>query len=266
MIIESNDNSKLKLVRKLNTKKMRHKEGLYIVEGIKILNHAIELGAEIEFVLFSTRVFEVSGGREIVKKIYKESLEYSQVDDIIFDKLADTVTNQGVIAVINIRSLSDKSDISKFKNKCVFIDSVQDPGNLGTIIRTADAAGFNEIFISKGTVDPYNQKVVRATMGSILNINIYFIDDNNGFIKELKENNYQIIVTDASSNKNYNNVEYKEKVVLVVGNEGHGINEDVLNQADYSVNIPIQGSAESLNAGVATGIMMYKIKEVIESK
>jgi TrmH family RNA methyltransferase len=103
-------------------------------------------------------------------------------------------------------------------------------------------------------------------MGSILNINIYFIDDNNAFIKELKENQYQIIVTDASSNKNYNNVKYEERVVLVVGNEGHGINEDVLNQADYSVNIPIEGSAESLNAGVATGIMMYKIKEVIESK
>jgi TrmH family RNA methyltransferase len=266
MIIESNDNSKLKLVRKLSTKKARHKEGLYIVEGIKILNHAINLGAKIEFILFSTRIFEVSGGREMVKRIYKESLEYSQVDEIIFDKLADTVTNQGVIAVVNIRSLSDKNDISKFRNRCIFIDSVQDPGNLGTIIRTADAAGFNEIFISKGTVDPYNQKVVRAAMGSILNTNIYFIDENVTFLKKLKENNYQIIATEADSSDSYNDVSYNEKIVLIVGNEGNGINNEVLNEANYSVNIPIEGTAESLNAGVATGIMMYKIKEVIESK
>jgi len=266
MIIESFDNSKLKLVRKLSTKKIRHKEGKYVVEGIKILNHAIDLGADIEFVLFSTRVFEVSGGRGIVKKIYKESIEYAQVDDAIFDKLADTVTNQGIIAVIKIRSLSDKIDFENLKNKCVFVDSVQDPGNLGTIIRTADASGFSEIFLSKGTVDPYNQKVIRSTMGSILNTNIYLLNDNSNFLKELKQNGYQIIATEADTNVSYNEVKYNDKVVLIVGNEGNGIEEEVLKEADYSVKIPIEGTAESLNAGVATGIMMYKIKEVIESK
>jgi len=266
MIIESFDNSKLKLVRKLSTKKTRHKEGKYIVEGIKILNHAIDLGAEIEFVLFSTRVFEVGGGRGIVKRIYKENLDYAQVDDIIFDKLADTITNQGIIAVIKIRSLSDKIELENLKNKCVFVDSVQDPGNLGTIIRTADASGFSEIFISKGTVDPYNQKVIRSTMGSILNINIYLVNDNSSFIKELKQNDYQIIATEADTNISYNEVNYNEKVVLIVGNEGSGIEDEILKEADISVKIPIEGTAESLNAGVATGIMMYKIKEVIESK
>lgn len=266
MIIESNDNSKLKLVRKLNTKKTRHKKGLYVVEGINLLNHAIDLGADIEFILFSTRVFEVNGGREIVKRVYSEGLEYAQVDDIIFDKLSNTVTSQGIIGVVNIRSLSDKSDISNLSNKCIYADRVQDPGNLGTIIRTADAAGFNEIFISKGTVDPYNDKVIRATMGSILNINIYLIEDNLTFLKKLKGEGYQIITTEANSNVSYNDVDYNEKVVLVVGNEGSGIDDNVVNEANYSVNIPIEGTAESLNAGIAAGIMMYKIKEKIERK
>jgi len=146
MIIESNDNSKLKLVRKLSQKKTRHQEGLYIVEGINLLNHAMDLGASIEFILFSTRVFDVSGGREIVKRVYKEEHTYAQVDDILFEKLADTVTSQGILAVVNIRSLSDKSDLTSLGNKCIYVDRIQDPGNLGTIIRTADATGFNEIF------------------------------------------------------------------------------------------------------------------------
>lgn len=266
MIIESNDNSKLKLVRKLSRKKTRHQEGLYIVEGINLLNHAMDLGASIEFILFSTRVFDVSGGREIVKRVYKEGHTYAQVDDILFEKLADTVTSQGILAVVNIRSLSDKSDLKDLGNKCIYVDSIQDPGNLGTIIRTADAAGFNEIFISKGTVDPYNQKTIRATMGSILNINIYFIDNEGTFIDELKNRGYQIIATEANSTTSYNAVDYGAKVVLIVGNEGSGIDDLILSKANYSVNIPIEGTAESLNAGIAAGIMMYKIKEKIESK
>lgn len=266
MIIESNDNSKLKLVRKLSHKKTRHKEGLYIVEGINLLNHAMDLGASVEFILFSTRVFEVSGGRAIVKRVYTEEHIYAQVDDILFEKLADTVTSQGILAVVNIRSLSDKSDLSDLGDQCIYIDRIQDPGNLGTIIRTADAAGFNEIFISKGTVDPYNQKTIRATMGSILNINIYFIDDEATFIERLKTKGYQIIATKATSKTSYDAVDYGKKVVLIVGNEGSGIEDLLLSKANHTVNIPIEGTAESLNAGIAAGIMMYKIKEKIESK
>lgn len=265
MIIESNDNSKLKLIRKLSRKKTRHKEGLYIVEGINLVNHAMGLGADIEFILFSTRVFEVNGGREIVKRIYSEGVDYAQVDDRIFEKTSDMATSQGILGVVKIRSLSDQSELSALGKKCIYVDQIQDPGNLGTIIRTADAAGFNDIFISKGTVDPYNPKTIRATMGSILNLNIYLIDDSTKFLGKLKEDEYQIVTTEMDASNDYNNASYSKKVVLVVGNEGSGISDEVLNLKNLSVKIPITGSAESLNAGIAAGIMMYKIKEIIES-
>lgn len=265
MIIESINNQKLKLIRKLAKKKTRHKEGLYILEGVRLIQHAIDNGVNFKYILFSTDVFDVNGGRALVKDIYKKEIDYAQVEDYIFEKVSDTVNTQGVIAVIEMNSVVDSYKVKDLNDQCLFIDRIQDPGNLGTIIRTADAAGFKDVFISKGTVDPYNQKVVRATMGSIVNMNIHFVKNSVDTLKKLKDADYKIVVTDLDSNSSYNEVDYNDKSILVVGNEGNGIEKSILGLKDQSVYIPITGSAESLNVAIASGIIMYKMKEVIES-
>lgn len=264
MIIESSNNSKIKYIRKLEQKKYRYKEQKYLIEGVRIIDHALDINADIEMILFSTKVFDVNGGKQLIKRIYSENIDYYQVDEHVFEEVSNTYNSQGVIAIVNIQSLMDEINYKGLSNKILFINQIQDPGNLGTIIRTADSAGFNDIIITKGTVDPYNDKVIRATMGSVLNVNIYFIEDNNKVLNDLKTEGYQVIATALDGQKQYNTVEYNQKIVLCVGNEGNGLAPEVIDHATIKVNIPIFGSAESLNVGVASGIMMYKINESIE--
>ena len=130
---------------------------------------------------------------------------------------------------------------------------MSDPGNLGTIIRICDATNFKDIILTKGTVDAYNEKVIRATMGSILNVNLYYLEKSE-IINFLKENNYSIIP--------YNKIELKEKNAIVFGNEGNGISSHFINITDYKTIIPILSNTESLNVAVATGIILYKFREI----
>lgn len=264
MIIESSTNSKIKYIRKLEQKKYRYKEQKYLIEGVRIVNHALDIDADIDMILFSTKVFNVNGGKALIKRMNAKEIDYYQVDDNIFEDVANTYNSQGIIAVVNIRSLQEDFNIQKLTNKILFINRIQDPGNLGTIIRTADSAGFNDIMITKGTVDPYNDKVIRATMGSVLDVNLYFVDNNQAILEQLKTDNYQVIATALDASTAYNAIDYNEKVVLCIGNEGNGLETEVLDRSTLQVNIPIVGSAESLNVGVASGIMMYKINESIE--
>lgn len=264
MIIESESNSKLKLIRKLDKKKYRHKEGLYLIEGVRLIEQAISMNADIEFLLFSTKIFDVNGGRKLVKTIYSQGINYAQVEDRLFESLSNTVNSQGIIGVVNMQSLAKKSVAEKMSSKTLLIDRIQDPGNLGTIIRTADAAGFKDLFIARGTVDPYNSKTIRATMGSILNVNIHFVKETDVLIDQLKKDKYQLIATAMSSEKTYSAAAYSDRVVLIIGNEANGIDQELIEQADLKVSIPIQGAAESLNAAIAAGIVMYKINESID--
>ena len=144
----------------------------------------------------------------------------------------------------------------------MILDDVADPGNLGTIIRLCDATNFKDIILTKGTVDAFNEKVIRATMGSILNVNLFYLEKQD-IIKLLKENNYSIIATYLDKEAlPYNKIQLKEKNAVIFGNEGRGICDEFISISDCKTIIPILSNTESLNVAVASAIILYKFREI----
>ena len=139
----------------------------------------------------------------------------------------------------------------------VALDDLQDPGNLGTILRTVDSIGINQILVSKGTADSYNPKVVRSTMGAIFRVKIIECEDLEKTLKEIKKRKFEILVTSLQTENSIYDIKYNKKVI-VIGNEANGVEEKIQNMADVKVKIPMLGKTESLNASVATGIILYE--------
>lgn len=247
--ISSTSNVKYKYIKSLLTKKSRMKNREYTVEGIKSVHDAIKSGQTLSMIAVSKSFFEEN------KFLYPQDTEVLIADDSIFAGLCDTLTPQGIIAVIKMK------DTGEFKfngESFVYCDNVQDPGNLGTIIRTAEAAGMSAVLLSPECVDIYSPKVVRASMGSYFNIDII---PNVGHDKlyDMKKNGMNIIGGSLRDNTiDYRSADYSKPVMLVLGNEANGISDEVLDLCQ-SVKIPIYGKAESLNVSVAAGILIYEI-------
>jgi len=246
-LITSSNNSYIKDLIKLKQKKYRDINKLYIVEGYNILEEAKEY---VKTVIISDKNDPKT--KEFINK-YKD-LEYILVTDEIIKKLASTQTPQGIIGVCKY-----KEPIGT-KGNVVMLDGVQDPGNIGTIIRTAIAFNYDTIIMSEDSVDMYNDKVIRATQGAIFKVNVIRTDLKTK-IEEQKKQNYYVIGTSLRNAINLDKLEKPKKHVLILGSEGNGISEEVLNKTDINVIIPINKEMESLNVGVASGIMMYYLNK-----
>lgn len=256
--IKSKDNEKIKLVKSLQKSKYRSKERKYISEGLRSVELAIEFNADINFVFISNTFYEGNKNIKIISELEKITSVFV-VNDSIFDMVSTTENTQGIMAIIDMKDTSITSfNLSKHK-KIVVLDRVQDPGNVGTIIRTADAAGFDLVILTKGCVDIYNPKVVRSTMGSLFYMDV-IISDENSILKILKDNYFQVVSSYLNTDNFFDKVEYEEAVALVVGNEANGINNFWIENSDLLVKIPLYGKAESLNVAISSAILMYKIK------
>lgn len=245
-MITSKDNETIKEIKKLKEKKFRKDK--FIVEGIKMVKEAINEKASIDKIVFCNLAME----KEIEDL---RNYDYIEVSEKIFKELTDVVTPQGVLAVIN-KSINNKK-IDEKANYILALDNLQDPGNLGTIIRTADAANLKQIIVSKDTVDAYSPKVVRATMGAIFRVNIVEVNDLKETLLNLKNENFEIVTTSLQTNNSIYDIDYNKKVV-VIGNEANGVEKEIIKMSDYKVKIPMPGKAESLNASVAASIMIYE--------
>ena len=246
MIITSKDNKIVKEVKKLKEKKNRIDK--FIVEGIKMVQEAINENAKIEYIIFSNT--------ELEKQIYEiEKYNVLEVSEKIFQDLSDVVTPQGVLAVI-IKN-KEKQEIDYEQDYILALDGIQDPGNMGTIIRTADSANIKQIIISKNTVDSYSPKVIRSTMGAIFRVNIIETEDLVSTLEKLKNKNFKIITTSLDTKNSIYDIDYKKSVVII-GNEANGVTKEVQNISTTKVKIPMAGKTESLNASVAAGIMIYE--------
>lgn len=253
-VITSKDNEVVKSIKKLKEKKFRDEKNQFIVEGIKLVAEAIEEKTDIDSVVVCEDC--VNDG-SIDKKLLYEIARYKciYVTEKIFDTLTDVSNPQGIMAVIN-RKINNL-DIDYSQDIIVVLDGIQDPGNLGTILRTVDAAGLNQIILSKETADSFNPKVVRSTMGGIFRVNIIKSDNLANTLKEAKKQGFEVVVTSLDTDKSMYDVSYNKKVI-VIGNEANGVSKEVQDLADYKVKIPMFGKAESLNASVAAGIMIYE--------
>lgn len=241
-LITSVQNEKVKKWSKLQKRKYRLEDGAFLIEGYHLIEEAHKGDWEIVEIILeqSASVPDWAGNYPVI-----------MVSDNVFKHIADTKTPQGIAAVVKMKQAEWNPG-----NTVLLVDAIQDPGNLGTIIRTADAAGFDAVVLGNGTVDLLNGKVIRSTQGSLFHIPV-FQEDLLQKIGELKQNGFAIWASALKDAVPYNELDDVPKIALVVGNEASGIREEILLEADTIVKIPMYGKAESLNVSVAAGILMY---------
>lgn len=253
-VITSKENETIKNIKKLKDKKFRDEMGLYIIEGIKMIEEAIEEKASIKKILICEECLTTG---DLEQKILYEIAKYDciYVNTKVYNFLTDVVAPQGIMAVVAKPSKDTEIDYSE--DIILALDGIQDPGNLGTILRTADSVKLKQIIVTKNTADSYNPKVVRSTMGAILRIKIIETEDLAKTLKEAKKNKFKIVATSLDTNESIYDISYNKKVI-VIGNEANGVSKEIQELADNRVKIPMLGKTESLNASVATGIMLYE--------
>lgn len=248
-VLSSASNSRYKYIKALSQKKNRIKYGEYTVEGIKSVRDALASKKKVSVIAVSEEFYN---GTQFS---FPDGIEILVFETSIFNKLCDTLTPQGIISVIQMSENNAEFDLMK---PYVYCDKVTDPGNMGAIIRTADAAGFSGVILSEGCVDVYSPKTVRASMGSFFNIDI-FIEKNIDFLKKCIDDGFTLWGGALCDNTvDYREADFKKPSVLIVGNEANGISQEVLKLCK-GVKIPILGHAESLNVSVAAGILMYEL-------
>ena len=249
--IASRNNPIYKLVKALSQKKFRESEGLFLIEGVRLLEEAGNRGVKIKYLILSETAENIP--------LITSNCQTLRLPDILFKKISNTVSPQGIIAVAEQIKIS-LADISFKTNPLVVVlNSIQDPGNLGTIIRTSAAAGATAVLLTKGTVDLYNPKVIRSTMGSLFQVPIINGMDDYNAIEWLNQHSINIMVADLEGEEYYYSVNLKEPLALVIGNENKGPNDIWRRAADKKIKIPIPGLTESLNASVAAGIILYDV-------
>lgn len=262
MIINSKDNEKIKYTKSLLKSKNRNKEKKFIIEGYRIITLAIDCDAKLEYVFINEDFENKKEHIELLEILKNKNIKVYKTTNKLFESFIDTENTQGIIGVVKF-SINTLENNFKKENKFVLVlDRIQDPGNMGTIIRTADACGVDLIIALKGCVDIYNPKVIRSTMGSIFDMNIVY-ENQYEAINFLKNNGFSIVSSYLDTDNYYNNISYNEKTALVIGNEANGINDDIILNSDTLVKIPIYGKAESLNAAISSAILMYEIKKFI---
>ena len=253
-VITSKDNELIKNIKKLKDKKYRDATEKYIVEGIKLIEEAINENAEIEYVVICEDcIKDGSIEKKLMYEIAKLNCVY--VTSKIFGLITDVSNPQGILAVIK---RNQKNTMINYNEDIIIaLDGIQDPGNLGTILRTVDSANLKQIVLSRETADVFNSKVVRSTMGAIFRLNIIRSDDLVTDLIKMKKNGFSIVVTALDTDESVYDINYMKKVI-VIGNEANGVSKEVQEIADNKVKIPMLGKTESLNASVATGIMIYE--------
>lgn len=243
--IQSKDNKTIKHIISLQQRKYRQKFGEYTVEGIRAVT---DIGKKDFLRSILIRESKRSELEPLVQKGFTVSSVYV-VQDPIFDKIEHSVNGQGILGIAK-KCVNDLHSLIVEDGLYVALDGVQDPGNLGTIIRTAVAAGAKGIFLLKGTVDPYNEKCVRSTMSALCNIPIFEDVTLSEFYDFIKDNTIKTYVTSLENAKPYHTISYPKRTMIILGNEGNGVSREIIEMCDQAITIPMYGDIESLNVSM----------------
>lgn len=249
---------KLLTIKQLLQKKYREESGSFLLEGWKAIDEAVNAGVEIETIVVDEQ--RIDQERLLVKfeKSAKQVLEARARD---LEALTDAVTSQGIIAVLpKFDTERNLAAIRSDASVILALDSINDPGNLGTIIRTADWFDVDGVVIGKNSVDLYNPKVVRATMGSLFHIPIVSEVNLPEFLRGRKKEGFSVCTAELLDSVDLRTVAFPGKSIIVIGNESHGVSEEISAIADIRFTIPRFGKAESLNAAMACGIILSNLK------
>ncbi len=257
-LIESLENSKIKLAVKLHSKKYRDREGLFIAEGIRLVEMAVKSSWNIRCCIVTEKALENSRVKAIIDVAEKRAVPVYAVNERIYEKACGTVTPQGILAIME-KKIYALENITAKDSLILVMDGVQDPGNIGAMIRTADAAGLGGIAVLAGSVDVYSEKVVRSSMGSLFNIPVVTGIPAGEFVNYAKEKGLRMLVTALDDRaKLHYQADYEGACALVFGNEGNGVSDTVLQAADETIFIPMRGGAESLNVSTAASVVVYE--------
>jgi len=260
--VTSAHNAALKRIRTLHERAGREKEGLFLLEGAKLLNEALARNITVHDVVVS-QSFWTDGLPNVDQSGLSQSglSSISVVEDKLFKDLMTTQSPSGVIAVGSARQFSFADCLRSEDSLVVVGESIQDPGNAGTLIRAALAFGASGVVLTKGSVDAYNPKVVRAAMGALFAVPIVAGIETAALAKQLKSANVRIIALEASAGTRLGDANLRGNLAIVLGNEGNGLSQQALNLADELVNIPMTETTESLNVAVCGSIVLYQCAE-----
>ncbi len=254
-MITSSSNSKVKQVIQLKKKaKARADAGVFLVEGFKMVEEAINFGIQEVFVSESRE-------EELLKQPGKvlQTLSYEVVSDKLFSQMSDTVTPQGILATVRMPEYSLGSIMTRGNGHLVLLENLRDPGNLGTIIRSAEGAGATGVILSKESADIFNPKVIRSTMGSIFRVPFCYVEDFQDAMRRVKEHGITLYAAHLKGTKQYECFDYSKPCGFLIGNEANGLTEETARMADCLIRIPMAGQVESLNAAMAASILMFEV-------
>ncbi|MGX8774645.1 MAG: TrmH family RNA methyltransferase [Bacillota bacterium] len=262
--IRSKDNPAYRDALRLLRKKYRNQTGMFLIEGPRPVTDAVKAGNRLETVFIRESAAESPEARGLVELCAEapegdaKSIRLAVLADGLFDRVSDTENSRGIIAVARKSGAEGGIRETAGGRRAVILDRLQDPGNIGTIIRTAEAAGFGALIAIKGTGDIYSPKTVRAAAGSLLRVDVFEGMSAADAIGFCKEQGVRIIASDLKGSVGYTEAGMAGDIAVVIGNEGSGISGEFRDAADTLVRIPMEGEIESLNAGAAAAILMYE--------
>lgn len=255
-MISSSGNIQIKEIIKLQkSAKHRRKEETFVVEGKKMFEEAKELQ-----LIKKAYVSEIYYREAVEENVdYFEGVSYEMISEQVLKEISDTVTPQGIIATVAMQKYQLETFFGGEQIKLLFLENLQDPGNLGTIMRTAEGAGMTGIILSKGSVDFYNPKTVRSTMGSLFRVPFVYVDDFEEALQMAKRQDVTLYAAHLQGKNDYDKECWCSRSGILIGNEANGLSTSTSNLADVKIKIPMCGKLESLNASVAAGILMYEL-------
>lgn len=261
-MITNPQNEQIKDLARLHLRKGRKEAGAFLIEGVRFVEEALKAGVKPEKIVVSPKLQETDRGRELLGRCRDLGCPVLEVEQRVLAKVADTENPQGIVAVVPQQHYSWPELLAETgsagKVFWLVVDGVQDPGNLGTIVRTAHAAGISGICLTPGTVDVYNSKALRSTMGSVFHLPVLQGIPPQDILTEVKSRDWQVVVGDITADREYFQVNFQKETLLVVGSETQGPSREFIDRATHRIRISMPGGAESLNVAVAAGILLFE--------
>ncbi|MDD4371524.1 MAG: RNA methyltransferase [Anaerostipes sp.] len=249
-MITTVQNKQIKQIKKIEkSARERRKSGQFVVEGIRMFEE------------IPTSLYQKTFVTEHFYEAHKDLIngDYDIVSDEVMKDMSDTQTPQGVLSLVRCPAYTLEDVISQKEQNLLFLENLQDPGNLGTILRTGEGAGIGGIIMTKETVDIFNPKVIRSTMGSIFRVPFVYIEDTMEVVKRLKEEKITLYAAHLDG-VDFTKEPFETQSCFLIGNEGNGLTDELSKNADKLIRIPMDGKVESLNAAMASGLLMYEAR------